>query len=307
MDERAEQLLRRHGWEPQAQLGSGIEEVVVDLSAKEVAKVWHGRSRADLDALVTFSSALDEASLPFAIPRLLEVLEDDGLLVSIERKVEGEPLANRPHASPPVADARAVELLGDVLESFTSVRASAALTALPILPGDQAFTWGTPFPESLAALVERRFRRSPELLRGLVSNVDQLVAGVVASLRALPHAHSAALLHGDLIPANVMVRESRVAGVLDFGFLTTAGDPHFDAAITASVFDMYGPNARRSEDLLSEAFADRLGHDRDRYGLYRAAYAVVTHGYFGGDGTDGHFLWCAEMLGRSEVTARVLG
>jgi hypothetical protein len=84
------------------------------------------------------------------------------------------------------------------------------------------------------------------------------------------------------------------------------GDSHFDAAITASVFDMYGPKARRSEDLLSEAFADRLGHDRDRYGLYCGAYAVVTHGYFGVDGTDGHFLWCAEMLGRSDVTARVL-
>ena len=59
------------------------------------------------------------------------------------------------------------------------------------------------------------------------------------------------------------MREGRVAGVLDFGFLTTVGDPHFDELITASVFDMYGPNARRSEDLLSEAFADRLGRDRD--------------------------------------------
>lgn len=256
---------------------------------------------------MTFGSALDAASVPFAIPRVLEVFEDDGLLVSIERKVEGEPLANRPHASPPVADARAVELLGDVLEGFTGVRASAALTVLPILPGDHAFTWGTPFPESLAGLVEQRFRRSPELLRALLSDVDHLVAHIAASLRALPQVHPAALLRGDLIPANVMVREGRVAGVLDFGFLTTVGDQHFDAAITASVFDMYGPNARRSEDLLSEAFADRLGHDRDQYVLYRAAYAVVTHGYFGIDGTDGHFLWCGEMLGRSDVTARVLG
>jgi hypothetical protein len=128
VDERAAQLLRRHGWEPQAQLGSGIEGVLVDLSAAEVAKVWHGRSRADLDALVTFGSALDAASLPFAIPRVQEVSEDDGLFISIERKVLGEPLANRPHAAPPVADARAIKLLGDVLEGF-------AMSALSRLVG----------------------------------------------------------------------------------------------------------------------------------------------------------------------------
>ena len=31
--------------------------------------------------------------------------------------------------------------------------------------------------------------------------------------------------------------------VLDFGFLTTAGDPRLDAAIAAAVADMYGPHA----------------------------------------------------------------
>lgn len=74
-------------------LGSGMEGTVVDLSGGEVAKIWHGRSRADLDALVCFGAALDTGSPPFATPRILELLEDDDLLISIERKVDGEPLA----------------------------------------------------------------------------------------------------------------------------------------------------------------------------------------------------------------------
>jgi hypothetical protein len=93
MDEPAARLLRRHGWEPGAVLGSGMEGTVVDLSGGEVAKIWHGRSRADLDALVCFGAALDTGSPPFATPRILELLEDDDLLISIERKVDGEPLA----------------------------------------------------------------------------------------------------------------------------------------------------------------------------------------------------------------------
>lgn len=89
--------------------------------------------------------------------------------------------------------------------------------------------------------MERRFHGSPDLLRHHVKEVDHLVASVAGGLRALPQSPPAALLHGDLVPANVLVQGGRVTGVLNFGFLTAVGDPQFDAAITASIFDMYGP------------------------------------------------------------------
>lgn len=100
--------------------------------------------------------------------------------------------------------------------------------------------------------------------------------------------------------ANVLIEDGEVSGVVDFGFLTTVGDPRFDAAITASIFDMYGPNARASEAALSDAFCARLDHDRSVYGLYRAAYALITNSWFSTDSRDGHFQWCAEMLGRPD-------
>ena len=93
-------------------------------------------------------------------------------------------------------------------------------------------------------------------------------------------------MHGDLIPANVLVDEAgRPSAVIDFGFLTTAGDPAFDAAVTASIFDMYGPAARATEARLDA----RLDVDPERAGVHRAAYAVVTATCFSPTGEDGHF------------------
>ena len=44
--------------------------------------------------------------------------------------------------------------------------------------------------------------------------------------------------------------------------------------IHAGFFDMYGPDAR-VDNLLLDRF-ERLGHDRQRMYLYRAAYAITT-------------------------------
>lgn len=286
-------------------LGKGVEGTVVDLSPEEVAKIWHGRSRADLDALLRFGQSLgtELGGASFALPRVLELLEDDGLVITIERKVHGQPLRPDRIPAPPVADADAARLLGDALEGLSHMEISPGLTALPILPGDRPFDGA--FTTSLADLVERRFRILPDLLRREVDDIDALVPAIAGGLRKLP-SDPAALIHGDLIPANVLVQDGHVSGVLDFGFLTTVGDPQFDAAITASIFDMYGPNARASEIALSTAFTARFGHDPDRYGLYRAAYAVITNAYFASDGSDGHFAWCAQMLRRPDVRAAVL-
>lgn len=59
-----------------------------------------------------------------------------------------------------------------------------------------------------------------------------------------------------------------------------SGTRPFDAAIAASVYDMYGPGAAESEAILDRvildrAIAERFGHDPGRLALYRAAYALT--------------------------------
>lgn len=309
VDEQAMEVLRRSGWAPGEVLGTGMEGTVVELSPDAVAKIWHGRSREDLNELAAFGAALSSAALPFETPRVMDLLVDDGpdggLVVTIEHRVPGKPLRPDRTPAPPVASADAARLVGDALAGLAAAAITPGLAALPILPGDRPFEWPGSFPASLANLVDRRFQAFPDLLRRDIDEIDTLVAALLARLRGLPE-DAVGLIHGYLIPANVFVQEKRVTGVLDFGFMSTIGDPQFDAAMAASIFDMYGPNARASEDMLTDTFLARFGHDRQTYDLYRAAYAVTTNAYFGTDGTDGHFAWCAQMLRRPEVQAAVL-
>lgn len=295
-------LLQRHGWTPGEPLGAGVEGAVFALDDVTVAKIWHGRSAADLDQLQRFTSALERANLPFGTPGILDTLQDGDQLITIERRLHGQPLRTFAPEPPPVTDQDA-QIMGDVLEALAQAPVHPDLAVLPVFAGEKAFDPEAPFRHLLAGLVEHRYSGSRDLLRRAVDGVDDVVNALTERLRTLPALLPSRLLHGDLIPGNVLIEDGRLSAVLDFGFLTTLGDPVFDAAITASIFDMYGPNARTSEDELTKAFSARFDHDPTEYDLYRAAYAVATSTCFSADGSDGHFAWCARMLARPEVRA----
>ncbi len=105
------------------------------------------------------------------------------------------------------------------------------------------------------------------------------------------------VVHGDVCPPNVLMDGRRVAAVLDWGFLSTAGDSTFEASLAAGFFDMYSPDARRLDDLLTECFVE-LGHDRERMRLYRRAYAIITATIYDENAGDGHYAWCVNQLTR---------
>lgn len=299
-------LLRRHGWMPGEVLGSGVEGTVLALSSETVAKVWHGRSSKDIERLHQFTTAVAGAELPFGTPRVVDVLRDEHALVTVERRLCGEPMRPGFEPEPSAATEAEAACLTAVLAALAGAETHPDMAVLPVLPGEPAFDHARPFAHSLADLVENLVARTPGPLSREFDDLDVLVAATASSLRSLPATGRHRLLHGDLIPGNVLVDTAyRVVGVLDFGFFTTLGDPAFDAAITASIFDMYGPRARVSESLLDEAFRDAFDHDVVRLNVYRAAYALTTAHAFSPEGTDGHFAWCVQMLRRPEVIAAV--
>ena len=111
------------------------------------------------------------------------------------------------------------------------------------------------------------------------------------------------VIHGDLFGGNILVDDrDRPVAVLDFGFLTTAGDPRMDAAITASVMNMYGPCALSITEDLTGRFARDLGYPTEVLLIYQAAYAVATSNAFTPDGDDGHFAWCIAQLLRADIS-----
>lgn len=304
MDPRVVDLLHRHGWTGGETLGAGVEGTVVAVNESTVAKIWHGRSAAEVEQLQRFSSALEQADLPFGTPSVLDILQDGDQLITIERKLHGRPL-RVDSAEPPRVTDEATQIMGDVLEACAKAPAHPDLAILPVLTGQGAFDPAVPFRHALADFAEQRFHASRDLLGRHIEGIDDIVKAFTTRLRAMPAGPSPRLLHGDLIPANVLIDHDQLSAVLDFGFFTTLGDPAFDAAITASIFDMYGTHARTSEDHLTRAFSARFDHDPVVYDIYRAAYAVVTSTCFSSDGSDGHFDWCARMLSRPEVQAAI--
>ncbi|NUS36231.1 MAG: aminoglycoside phosphotransferase family protein [Pseudarthrobacter sp.] len=286
-------------------LAAGVEGAVYRLGEGLVAKVWSGRPPAGFGLIREVYEDIAAHPLSFATPQVLATEERDGVLVTYERELPGAPLRRGAGNAPPARDlpAHETDALLTVLRGLASVPGSPAMRRLTV-QGDDRPLWDghTRFSDGLAALVERAARRHGDVLAAAVPAWAVAVERVTESLRALPDAPVAAV-HGDLVPPNVHVDDAAVpVAVLDFGFFTTAGDPAFEAAVTAAIWDMYGPDAEHHTAELTTLFAAALGYDAKVLALYQAAYALTTYDLFSPDGSDGHFHWCAALLNRHTVT-----
>lgn len=274
------------GLVPVEEIGSGMEGTVLRLEGDLAAKVWHSAGPEELAVRQRFYADVADA-LPLWTTRMLDVVRVGEQWASIEPLLPGTPMTG------PLTDPHA-DAVADVLAALGAATPTAAMTTLGALPGEPPLEVSAGFEEALARLVEHR---ASEVLAAEVPDVS--FEAVAAAVRALPAAQPV-LVHGDLIPANVLLDEAgRPSAVIDFGFLTTAGDAAFDAAVTASIFDMYGAAGRTTEARLDA----RLDVDPGRAAVHRAAYAVVTATCFSPTGEDGHFRWCVAMLGREDVLA----
>ncbi len=278
-----------------------MEGTVVDLGDGRIAKIWHSRSERELVTLRSFYEALSLAGPGVMTPRIHRVLELDGQAATVETLLEGRPLRDSMGDDAYHLSATATACVVDVLDALAHVVPTDAMKVLPVLEGEPAFDGRQPFERSLADLVERRAQRFRGPLSSRIHDLDDVVAATVACLTE-PEPAPPRLIHGDLIPANILVDDAtRPVATLDFGFLTTVGDSAFDAAVTASIYDMYGPRAAVNEAILDEAIVDRFGYEPRRLLIYRSAYALASSNCFSPSGTDGHFEWCLSMLARPQL------
>ena len=267
-------------------IGQGMEGAVYDLGDGTVRKIWVDRRPEDVRPLQAFLDELPE--LPFRTPRIREVTAGvDGLAISVEDKLTGVPL----HEAG-LPEKVAVDAFISVVEALGATTPGPAGTSLPVL--NQPF-WEGSWGESLAALVRRRADASGVHLARDVPDFPDLLNKVLAELAELEGGLS--VVHGDICPPNVLMDGTQVAAVLDWGFLSTVGDNTFEASLAAGFFDMYSPEARRLDDLLTNRFAE-LGHDRHRMRVYRKAYAIITATIYDENATDGHYTWCVSQLTR---------
>jgi len=282
-------------------LAAGVEGAVFSLGDGTVAKVWNSRTEEEISTLASFYDALAGARLPFLTPRIQGIGHLSDAAFSIERELSGRPLFPDHTGQSPPLDPQHLQCIVDVLAALGAVIPSAEMKLLPILDEPEPLWQEGSFNSALGQFVTRRVDRSLEHTRVAISTIDALAATLVDRLSTMDPCPDG-LIHGDLIPANILVNEhGSVAAVLDFGFFSTVGAPAFDAAVAADIFDMYGPDKDASCAAMEQLMRDTFGYPQDVMSIYLAAYAMATMTMFGSSEADGHFHWCAQVLRRPDV------
>jgi hypothetical protein len=285
-------------------IGAGVEGVVYGLGEGRAAKVWSGRPPADFDLTRHVYADIARHRPPFSTPEILDAEDHEGVLVTYERELPGAPIRadSAQAAYERELPTRHDDAILAVLRGLAQVPGTEAMRRLTV-QGDDRPLWRDHdcFRTALAALVARAAGRHGAALAACVPGFAAGVERTQKALRSLPDA-PVTVIHGDLVPPNIHVDAAgRPVAVLDFGFYTTAGDPAFEAAVTAAVWDMYGPYAEEHATHLTGLFARELGYGKLTLMTYQAAYALTTYDLFGTDDRDGHFRWCARQLRRNPV------
>lgn len=274
-------LMRAAGFPVTHEVGRGMEGVVAALDDERVVKVWDRRPRDEVDRLRRFYDAVEDglraAGSDLEVPRILEVAEADGPVVTVHRRLRG---TVDPAAGPgPVVE---------VLATLASVEVHPDMALLSVPDGDAPFDPAVPFGQSLAALVRRR---SALLGAAVDPAVVERMAGDLEALAPVPPR----LVHGDLGPVHVLLEDGRPTGLLDFGYVSTVGDPAFDAAVAACLQDMFGPRAASATAAFDAVTTARFGHDPRALDLHRAAYGLVTASCLAGH-PGRHLDWCLALV-----------
>jgi hypothetical protein len=295
---------RAAGYPTVRPLASGVEGAIYKLSDGLAAKVWGRRRVAELERMQTFYADTAKAGLPFATPEILKIESVNGVAVTYERELHGEPLQKYLGAEGPDVEPGAAAVLSHVLAALAAVPGTSSMKNVPVLDEEHSMWTGkATFPEAMIGLLDRRMSRFAIVLAPKVKGFDRKYQRVVAGLGQLGDP-PVSVVHGDLFGENILVDSARhVTAVLDFGFLATAGDPRLDAAISAVIFNMYGPHALTISTSLTNWFAEELGYPVETLRLYQAAYALATSNIFTPDGAegDGHFEWCVAMLNNDDI------
>jgi aminoglycoside phosphotransferase (APT) family kinase protein len=287
-------------------LAAGVEGAIYDLGAT-IAKVWGERQVGELEMLQRCYADVAAADLPFATPEIISVQQVAGKAVSYEAKLPGQPLQLRLADDDRRPEPAAARCVIDILGALATVPGTASMRQLAVLDEERSF-WAEAdsFSAALRRLLERRAGRFGTVIRSRLPDFDRRYEGLRDRLARLS-ASQDTVIHGDLFPGNILAdAEGQPLAVLDFGFLTTAGDPLFDAAIAANLMNMYAPHAPAIAADLTAEVAAGLGYPIDVLLIYQAAYAIATSNAFTSDGSDGHFAWCIAQLSRADV-AHALG
>lgn len=292
-------LLDKFGISKSDYLGSGMEAEVYAYDDNKVVKLYNDMSDSNKQRILKgFYSKIDSSSLSYELPFIYDTFEENGILVTIEKRIEGNNLQSM------LSKMNYIEQ-NNMMETY--LNANIELKSVKVKPNLEGYTLFNDQQISslninswFDLLKEEIFRKQKELESYLKRDVVNYSAKVkqLVGILSLGYEGEYSLIHGDFYPGNVMINESgKVTGLIDFGLMTMYGDNLFDIAIGWVCFDMYNElNANIYERYLN-IIISTLGEDvRKRLYFYVLIYSYVSANFYSHNCEDGHYQWCVRNL-----------
>ena len=298
-----EEVLRRHGLDAGSLLGVGTEAEVYALDDDTVIKLYSDPSREDhLRVLQEFYASLDTRQLPFALPKIGGIDVMSGVLVVREQRIDGLPMDRAIATRGPSRQFEFVPTYLDTVLSLGEVQVRADIGRYLLFDSDNSSSvQKSDWYEFVYRLTLDKTTRRRELLCGDIPELGDKLDHLATLSRSGVYDSSLQLVHGDFLPANILVSNSgEVKGVVDFGGFTMFGDPVYDVALACIFYDMYGPNAKEARAFLFDRAVERLGsQSRGLMFRYAASYALASCDMYGEEETmrqDDHYQWATSLL-----------
>ena len=276
-------------------IGQGGEATVYELTGDRVLRLFHKTPDSTIVRhIVPFYERLTRYILPFAVPEILEFGEDSGLAYSLDRRIRGRAFHD---VLPELSGADRAR----ALDSYTDAAEALAVITLEDQPyGEFLFDealQGETWAEFLIARLDANYERGRSDLLEVIVDADDVVEELRAHIRTLADPPKV-LVHGDYFPGNVLMDDDfNVTGLIDFGWLTVAGDPAMDLASAAIFLDVVrGHQAADPERVHARLLARHGEALAERVEIYRGWYAVRFSPYKADDPS--LFAWCVKSLRR---------
>ncbi len=292
-------ILLKYHVSPDARLSRGMEAEVYAYAPDTVLKLYVGTtSLTDLLILQDFYNSLDRQLVPYALPYIHTVTQEDHFLITIEQRLAGTRMSA-------VLPKLTADQLGAMMQRYLT--AALAISHIPAPPAFERYKLFD--PEHLSDRISGDWHQF--LVRYLTHKLAQVTphlsrdvpqfAEKVQRLRTIldqPYRDDYRLIHGDFFPGNLLINdEHQITALLDFGLLTMYGDYLFDIATGWVFFDMYDELKAQAREQYLAMLLDRLGkYVRGKLYRYVLIYSILSANTYSSNCADGHYYWCVANL-----------
>lgn len=283
-----DEALRAYGLTEANLLGKGWESQIYALGDDRVLKIPHPSPGAETLVRTQADFTRDLPPLPFAVPRIREILHVEGTLITIEDRIAGRSLAEILPGLEGDRRKAALTAYLAVAEAMAAVRTEAEFGDLLVANPVRRAHWG----EYLAARLDG-FADDP-VLAADIPDFAAIVGRFRSRLLALPDPVKC-VVHGDIWPPNVMMDDDlRVTGLIDFSYTTRVGDTLMDLAGAVCFQDIANPHGPEDTGFLMGLIEARHGTGlRDLMALYATWFAFSFA--YDHEMTE-VYAWCVDLI-----------